>query len=193
MALSNFMPNLVIIIFFGGAVATIRQCRVQLLLNLNLFEGMTQQRLCWGFALSQVAFPAQNTEAIRKGLWYSKRWISLDFVAHHMHNLQNEIGGPNINLPLSQPLKNKNSAEKQFKLELRRLLTIRWLFSCSFLTVSVVFWKIEWGVVDEVVLTDEWSGLLLTDVEEEEPELLLLMVTGWKVTEGPPSNWKQMV
>ena len=40
---------------------------------------------------------------------------------------------------------------------------------------------------------DEWSGLLLTDVEEEEPELLLLMVTGWKVTEGPPSNWKQKV
>ena len=38
---------------------------------------------------------------------------------------------------------------------------------------------------------DEWSGLLLTDVEEEEPELLLLMVTGWRVTEGPPSNWKQ--
>ena len=154
-------------------MATIRQCRVQLLPNLNLFKGMTQQRLCWGFALSQVAFPAQNTKAIRKGLWYSKRWISLDFVAHHMQNLQNEIGGPNINL-------------------LRRLLTMRWLFSCSFLTVSVVFWKIEWGVADEVVLTDEWSGLLLTDVEEEEPELLLLMVTGWKVTEGPPSNWKQM-
>ena len=35
---------------------------------------------------------------------------------------------------------------------------------------------------------DVWSGLLLTDGEEDEPELLL-MVTGWKVTEGPPSNW----
>ena len=38
---------------------------------------------------------------------------------------------------------------------------------------------------------DVWSGLLLTDGEEDEPELLL-MVTGWKVTEGPPSNWKQI-
>ena len=173
MALSNFMPNLVLFSFLGMQWRRFGSAEYNFCLIWTCLKEWHSSGSVEDLHFHKWHFLPQNTKAIRKGLWYSKRWISLDFVAHHMQNLQNEIGGPNINL-------------------LRRLLTMRWLFSCSFLTVSVVFWKIEWGVADEVVLTDEWSGLLLTDVEEEEPELLLLMVTGWKVTEGPPSNWKQM-